>query len=117
MANVLVIDDDPSVVRLISLLLLSDGHSVKRANNGRVGLDSLHEAYPDLIVLDLQMPELDGRAFYRLAREDGYKGPVLLLSAFGAQQAREELGANASLAKPFEPDVLLNTVSNLIGVG
>jgi two-component system response regulator AtoC len=118
LTDILVIDDDPAVVRLVSLILVSGGYDVQRAESGSKGLEVLNSDGPDpsLIVLDLQMPGIDGRAFYKLAREAGYSGPVLILSAYGAHQAREELGAQASLAKPFEPDELLIEVGKLAPV-
>ena len=113
MADILVIDDDPAVIRLVSLILTAEGHRVRPADSGTKGLDLLKDQTPELIVLDLQMPVMDGRAFYREARSSGYAGPVLILSAFGASQARQELGAQASLSKPFEPDELVSAVSTL----
>lgn len=116
LTDILVIDDDPAVVRLVSLILASEGYKVRRAESGSAGLEALQAGDPSLIVLDLQMPGIDGRAFYRLAREAGYGGPVLILSAYGAHQAKDELGAEASLAKPFEPDELLTAVGKLVPV-
>jgi CheY-like chemotaxis protein len=112
--SVLVVDDDPALVRMVRLCLVSDGYIVETAADGLQGLDRLEARRFDAIVLDLQMPNMDGRTFFREIRSRGNTTPVLLLSAYGAENAREELGAEAAIAKPFEPDVLTSAVRQLI---
>jgi DNA-binding response OmpR family regulator len=112
--KVLVIDDDPALVRMIRLALLSEGLAVDTAADGLLGLEATERANYDLIVLDLQMPNMDGRAFFREFRARGGTTPVLLLSAYGAQDARHELGAQAAIAKPFDPAVLVRTVRTIL---
>jgi len=111
---VLVIDDDPALVRMIRLALLSEGLDVDTAADGLKGLEATERATYDLIVLDLQMPNMDGREFYREFRSRGGATPVVLLSAYGAQNARNALGAEAAVAKPFDPAVLVRTVRTLL---
>lgn len=108
--RVLVVDDDPSLVRFVSLLLRIEGFAVTAALGGTEGLACLGRERPDVVILDLLMPVMDGKAFYRRAREDGYEGPVLVCSASGAQAAQRELGADAYISKPFEPDELVSAV-------
>ena len=60
------------------------------------------------------MPELDGREFYRRARDAGFVVPVVIVSAYGAETAKQELGAEAALAKPFHPEALSLTLQNLV---
>jgi two-component system response regulator MprA len=112
---VLLIDDDARLVRMTALALLSDGLSVFTAGNGQEGLVQLAEHEVDVIVLDLQMPVMDGRAFYQALRLQGYRTPVVILSAYGAEGARQELGAEQALAKPFDPEVLIGVVNELSG--
>jgi DNA-binding response OmpR family regulator len=112
--HVLVVDDDSSLVRLLHVLLASEGYDVATADNGKNGLDKLTADGFDLIILDLQMPVLDGKGFYKQMRELGYKTPVLILSAYGGSAARNELKADAVLTKPFEPDELLDKVHDLL---
>src|SRR5687767_475919 len=90
-ASVLVVDDDRNVAKLVSQILGFEGFDVDVANNGPDALTKLQQHPVDLMVLDLNMPEMDGRRVYRFAREDGYHGPVLILSAYGALEARREL--------------------------
>lgn len=116
MANVLIVDDDPSITRLMSVLLRSEGIDVSQAADGEEALSVLAEAEPDLVVLDMQMPKMNGRVFYELARGTGYKGPVIVCSAYGAQAAQRQLGADAAVSKPFDPTDLLSSVKELLGM-
>jgi DNA-binding response OmpR family regulator len=112
--RVLVIDDDPALVRMIRLALLSEGLTVDTASDGLRGLEATERATYDLIVLDLQMPDMDGRAFFREFRARGGTTPILLLSAYGAQEARHELNAEAAVSKPFDPVVLMRAVRTIL---
>jgi CheY-like chemotaxis protein len=111
-STVLVVDDDPGVRRLSSMVLRSAGFEVRSAENGREALLLLVDFDPAVVVLDLQMPVMDGRSFFR-AIEGPARPPVLLLSAYEPQRACDELGAEACLAKPFDPDDLIEKVSEM----
>jgi len=112
--KVLLIDDDPALVRMIRLALLSEGLEVDTAEDGLLGLEAVERGQYDIIVLDLQMPNLDGRGFYREYRARGGTTPVVLLSAYGAQSARVELNAEAAVTKPFDPVVLIRIIRTLL---
>ena len=114
MKSILVIDDDKSLINLLSLIFRSEGLDVTTASNGQEALDCLDNAKPDVIVVDLSMPIMDGREFYHRAREEGYDKPVLILSANNPEQARQELGADAAMRKPFEPEILVEAVESLL---
>ena len=104
--HVFVLDDDPALLRLSSLTLRLEGLDVQSFSSPLEALQKLEDpTYPNppAIVLDLNMPEMDGREFYRQARQAGYSGAVVILSAYGARAAQAELGADAALAKPFHP--------------
>jgi len=113
-AKVLLIDDDPALVRMIRLVLLSEGLNVDTAVDGLNGLEKFSADNFDVIVLDLQMPNMDGRQFFREIRARGDHTPVVLLSAYGAQAAKQELNAEAAVSKPFDPNVLIGTVRSLL---
>ncbi len=113
----MVIDDDEALLRMLRMTLLTGGMHVTTAVNGAVALDDVETANPDVIVLDLQMPVMDGRSFYRELRRRGISVPVIILSAFGARAAQEELGAEAAIAKPFDPDNLIAAVRRLLPDG
>lgn len=112
--TILAIDDDPAVVRMLSLALRSGGFQVATASNGAEAIVRIADAAPDLIILDLAMPVMDGRTFYRALRSGGHETPVVVLSAYEARQAQVELGANAYLGKPFHPDDLVELVRRLL---
>jgi DNA-binding response OmpR family regulator len=110
---VLIVDDDASLRRMLRLTLLDGGFDVRLAENGRAALEAIAEQAPDAVVLDLEMPEMDGRTLIRELRERGIDVPVLIVSAYGARAAGRELGAPA-MDKPFNPDELLTAVRELV---
>jgi DNA-binding response OmpR family regulator len=112
---VLIVDDDPALGRMLSMTLRDGGFDVTTAANGQVGLGKIDdEGVPDAIVLDLEMPVMDGRTFYRAIRARGIGVPVLVLSANGARAASRELGAQGHMDKPFDPDALITRVRSLL---
>lgn len=113
--NLLVLDDDEALLRLLRLLLEAEGFRVVTARNGIEGLERLETDVPDAIVLDLEMPVMDGRSFFRELRARGDSTPVVILSAYGARSAQRELQAEAGLDKPFEPERLISVIRALTG--
>ena len=112
--NILVIDDDPGLLRLLSVVFRSEGFSVDTFDDARSALDWLNTGQqPDAIVLDLSMPAMDGPSFYREMRSRGIEAPVVIASAFGAKEAQDQLGAEASIGKPFHPDDLIQVVKGV----
>jgi len=111
--KVLVLDDDEALLRLLRLTLASEGFEVVTATNGLDGLDKAQNEDPDVILLDLEMPVMDGRTFFRRLRSQGDQTPVLILSAYGAKAAQRELEAEASLDKPFDSDELMRELRHL----
>lgn len=110
--RVLVIDDDESISEFVDWVLTDEGHQVTRADNGAVGLSRLKEADPDVILLDMRMPVMDGWRFAEAYRSGDYRPVpiVVLTAAHDARVRAEEIGADAYLGKPFEMDELLKTV-------
>ena len=111
--TVLVIEDEPAIRRLTSLSLEYAGMRAVAAANGQEALDLLHDLAPDAIVLDLTMPVMDGRTFYRQLRERGFQVPVMLLTAHSPNAAQQELQADAAMGKPFDPFALADQVRAL----
>jgi CheY-like chemotaxis protein len=92
MSTILVVDDEPANLELLEYLLGRSGHTVVVALGGRVGLDKAHEVRPDLIVIDLRMPGLDGWELARSVRRDPVLADTCLLAvsvgpAIGAREA------------------------------
>ena len=108
--RVLIVDDDPNLTRLLGVLLRSAGFESIFAHDGPSGLDAAESEKPDVIILDLRMPCMDGRAVYRELRARGVATPVLIASAYGARRAYAELGAQGWIEKPFEPDALIEAI-------
>lgn len=115
--KVLVIEDDEDLVSLVSLLLQEDGFAVEIAANGREALDSLARQLPDVILLDMKMPIMNGPEFAReLEVRYGHQAPIIVLTAAAdAHRRAAEVGADAWLGKPFDPEVLLSTVRRYAG--
>jgi DNA-binding response OmpR family regulator len=110
----MVVDDDAPTARMIALALREGGYAVRCASDGRDALTKLEPDAPDLIVLDLEMPGMNGRAFYRELRARGLDVPVIIVSAFDAHAGQRELGADTYLTKPFDPDDLLRRIHTLL---
>ncbi len=103
MATILVVDDEPAIIDLAEMYLQSEGYDVIRAANGREALDLAASARPDLIVLDIMLPEIDGWEVCRRLRADG-EVPIIMLTARGDPVDRViglDLGADDYLVKPF----------------
>jgi CheY-like chemotaxis protein len=110
---ILVVEDDPGLRSLFVQVLTDQGYAVETAGHGRAALDRLEAWRPDLILLDMMMPVMDGRAFReaQLAHPDWRDIPVIVISATsGFLHEEETLGARAILGKPFEFDELLELV-------
>jgi DNA-binding response OmpR family regulator len=104
-SKILVVDDDPNVVELVRLYLERDGHQVLIANDGVAGLEMAREELPDLIVLDLMMPRMDGMEVCRTLRAES-SVPVVMLTAMVEEDDRLaglDLGADDYVTKPFSP--------------
>jgi CheY-like chemotaxis protein len=108
-----MLDDDPALVRMAELALTIEGFRVSTAGDGLAGLACLEAQSFDAIVLDLQMPRMDGRTFLRTIRERGINTPVVIVSAYEPGQARAQLDAEAFIKKPFEPEMLVEVVVTL----
>lgn len=110
--RILVVDDEERMVRFIRLNLEHDGFQVIEAYNGQRALDQLRENLPDLVLLDVMMPDIDGFEVLRMVRESN-DVPVIMLTAKGEEDDRVhglELGADDYVTKPFSPRELVSRV-------
>ncbi len=123
-AKILVVDDDPDDLKMISMILQPEGYEVVTAENGREALEKVESEDPDLIILDVMMPELDGfAACAKLKSSPESKGiPVILLTAVAKriQDTKYPLDgvlraeAEEYLEKPTKPEDLLEVVARML---
>ena len=108
MMKILVVDDDPNILELVSIQLTQAGYTVQKASNGFEALELLGEGYPDLAVVDVMMPGMDGYTLTRKIRSET-DIPILLLTAKGELEDKEKgflAGSDDYVVKPFEPKEL-----------
>ena len=121
MANILIIDDDPDAADLVARVMRRAGHEVETAGNGRQGITRLTGALPDLVLLDMRMPEMDGVHFLEVLRSylRWQSVPVILVTAYpedpGIAHAAE-LGTTEVFRKgSLDLDELVATVEQKLG--
>lgn len=114
---VLIVDDDPDMLDTTEEALVARGYRVVTAKNGQEALQRVAETRPQLILLDMRMPVMDGWAFARAFRERyGRTIPIVVVTAAEDSKLRaDEIGAEGELGKPFELDDLYAVVSDLVG--
>ena len=116
-ARVLIIEDDRTVSEVVRAYLSTAGLQARVVEDGMAGLDTWRTWKPDLVVLDLMLPGLDGLEVLRRVRSEGDLTPVVVLSARGDSEDKVvglELGADDYLAKPFSPRELLLRIQGLL---
>ena len=127
--KILVVDDDPDILDAVTMILESRGYQVFTARDGVEGLANLKAENPDLMILDLMMPKMDGFAVCKELQDprwSKYKGiPILILTSVREEASRRryeletglELDIDDYIEKPFSPDVLLDRVGKLVKKG
>jgi DNA-binding response OmpR family regulator len=124
--KILVIDDDPDIVDALQVLMEGEGFEVVSANDGEEGLSRIREESPDLIILDLLMPNLDGYGVCKTLRDPRWSKwkdtPIIVLTSVReeASQRRYELETGMRMdvedyvEKPIDPDVMLERVRKIL---
>lgn len=117
--KILVVDDEVELIKAMQLILGQAGYEVIVANDGQEGLEKAKSQEPDLIVLDLMLPKMDGHKVCGLLKSDTKhnKIPIIIFSAKAQQedvQISKEIGADAYITKPFDPPVLLAKIEELL---
>lgn len=118
--RILVVDDEKDMVYAVTLQLEAAGYEVISAVDGKDGLEKARKEKPDLIILDLMLPGIDGYKICRMLKfDEKYKKIPIILFTARAQEADKklgmEVGADAYITKLFEPKVLLEKIKELIG--
>ncbi|MBI3971369.1 MAG: response regulator transcription factor [Chloroflexi bacterium] len=117
-ARVLVVEDDPCIRDLVTMALSDEGYEVIAASDGAIALDFTREYPPDVILLDMQMPVMDGWTFARMYRQTCAScAPIVVITAATDARARAaEIEADDCLGKPFDLDALLDCVDRFAHV-
>jgi CheY-like chemotaxis protein len=116
-AEILVVDDDTDIREVVGTILESDGYDVRTAENGAEALARVEEHAPDLILLDLRMPVMDGPEFQRRMRtiDPDRRVPVVVMSAFAdLEAASPTIECSARLQKPFDIGELSEVVTRAL---
>ncbi|HVM25393.1 MAG TPA: response regulator [Candidatus Limnocylindrales bacterium] len=109
--RILVVDDEPAIRDTVSAMLEIEGYEVDMAANGADALEAVELALPDVIVLDMRMPVLDGWGFAAEMRRRGHRVPIVVMTAArDAARWASEIAASAFVAKPFRYDDLIGAV-------
>ena len=117
--RILVVDDEIDLVEMLSIRLEANDYEVFAAYDGQEGLDKARTLKPDLIILDLMLPKLDGFKVCRMLKfDEKYKQIPIILFTARAQESDiklgKEVGADAYVTKPFEPDILLGKIAEFL---
>jgi DNA-binding response OmpR family regulator len=117
--RILLVDDEPDLVQMVSVRLKAAGYEISTAYDGQEALEKVKESRPDLMILDLMLPKLDGYKVCRLLKlDERTRGiPILIFTARAQVEdvtLATECGADAYLTKPFEAKVLLGKLQELL---
>lgn len=118
MAKILLVEDEENLRELVGGRLEANGYEVKTAVDGYDALNKARQFQPDLIILDLMIPKMDGYTVCRMLKFGGFaETPIILFSARSSPddvRRGMEMGANGYVTKPFEPEVLLTKIAELL---
>ena len=119
MARILIAEDNAEIRTLVSSILVEEGHKVGVAQNGQQALDMMNEDQPDLLVLDIMMPQTDGYTVLKELKSSGIKDQmkILILTAKTSESdwvRGYKLGADSYITKPFDTDELINGIEDLL---
>jgi DNA-binding response OmpR family regulator len=120
MAKILLVDDHPDIVRLLEISLKAEGHEIVTARNGVEALEAVNRDRPDLMILDVVMPELDGyRVLSRIRSSPALRDMVIVMLTVRDQPGDValglDLGADFYLSKPFRPTEITSLVRRVLG--
>jgi two-component system alkaline phosphatase synthesis response regulator PhoP len=118
--RILLVDDEKDLVETVKFRLEANDYTVFTALDGQEALDKAHKEKPDLIILDLMLPKIDGYKVCRMLKfDEKYKKiPIILFTARAQESDKktgEEVGADAYITKPFDPQALLAKIRELLG--
>jgi len=117
--RILIVDDEEDILNVLRFRLEANNYEVLSASDGQEGLNKARFEKPDLIILDLMLPKLDGYKVCRMLKfDENYKSiPIIIFTASAQKKDEEfdmEMGADAYITKPFEPAILLGKMKELL---
>jgi len=117
--NILVVDDETHIRTLLKITLEIESYQVTLANDGQEALDKISAQIPDLILLDIKMPNLNGwQVLEKIKSDEKTRNiPVIMVTAFGQKEARQrsfDLGVDEFISKPFETKTLLESIRKIL---
>lgn len=117
--KILLVDDEKDIVEIVTYRLEASGYEVIFASNGQEALNKAYREKPDLIILDLMLPKMDGYKVCGLLKNDARysKIPIIIFTARAQETDKkmcEEVGADAYITKPFNPQMLLAKIKELL---
>ncbi|MDD5270765.1 MAG: response regulator [Candidatus Omnitrophica bacterium] len=117
--KILLVDDEEDVLKTVGFRLQASGYDVVTASDGKEGLEKARSEKPDLVILDLMLPKMDGYKVCAFLKKDTrYKDiPIIMFTAKAGDIDKKlglEVGADAYIMKPFEPPILVETVEKLL---
>ncbi|GAB7022370.1 sigma-54-dependent transcriptional regulator [Salidesulfovibrio brasiliensis] len=120
MASILIVDDDSQLRNSFGKLLGQEGHDIRMASSGESGVQMVREALPDLIIMDVRMPGMDGLEAFNLIREYDQRVPVIIMTAFGTTETAikaTKMGAFDYILKPFDIPEVLDLIEQALEAG
>ena len=119
MKKILIVDDEADIIEILQFVLETEGFQCFTAYDGETGLNLAREIHPDLIILDVMMPKINGYKISRLLKYDNkYKDiPILMITARSQEEDKiigEETGADEYITKPFNVDYVVEKVKNYL---
>lgn len=120
MKTALVIEDNADNMELITVILEKSGYKVIKAETGQQGFEMAMETSPDFIILDIQLPDMDGLEVLQMIRNSKINGdiPVIAMTSFAMAGDREKViaaGCNGYIEKPIDPEKVINQIREIIG--
>lgn len=120
MKKVLIIDDEELIVKVLSLRLINDGYKVFSAYDGNEGLDIAFKEKPDIAIVDIGLPKIDGNTLCEILKSDKRTKDIKIIVLTGKKLVGDmekafQSGADAYVAKPYEYSLLLSKIKKLVG--
>ncbi|MCG8429441.1 MAG: response regulator, partial [Chromatiales bacterium] len=115
--SVLIAEDDPDIQALLMLYLQGDGYTITLCADGQSAVERALQQQPDLILMDINLPKLDGAEATQQLREAGYKGPIIAMTAAASESMAAKGGFDEYLQKPIDPKHLKESVATLLAEG